>query len=88
MSDQSKFAVPDLLKGEIHLWTVSIGAMKDQADHLESQLSEEEKRKVSFYKFEQTQLSYIVTQAVLRMLLAAYLDIKPADVKIGAHKKG
>ena len=88
MSDQSGFAVPDLLKGEIHLWTVSIGAMKDQADRLKSMLSEEEKRKVSFYKFEHTQLSYIVSQAVLRMLLAAYLELEPADVKIGTHKKG
>ena len=88
MSDQSEFAVPDLLKGEIHLWTVSIDALKDQADRLESMLSEEEKRKVSFYKFEHTQLSYIVSQAVLRMLLSSYLDIKPADVKIGTHKKG
>lgn len=88
MSDQSGFAVPDLLKGEIHLWTVSIGALKDQSDRLESLLSEEENRKVSFYKFEQTQLSYIVSQAVLRMLLSSYLDVKPADVKMGAHKKG
>jgi 4'-phosphopantetheinyl transferase len=88
MSDQSGFAIPDLLKGEIHLWTVSIGAMKDQADRLKSMLSEEEKRKVSFYKFAHTQLSYIVSQAVLRMLLSSYLDVKPADVKMGAHKKG
>jgi len=88
MSDQSGFAIPDLLKGEIHLWTVSIGAMKDQADRLKSMLSEEEKRKVSFYKFAHTQLSYIVSQAVLRMLLSSYLDVKPADVKMEAHKKG
>jgi 4'-phosphopantetheinyl transferase len=88
VSVQSGFAVPDLLKGEIHLWTASISALKDQAVGLELLLSEEEKKKVSFYKFEQTQLSYIVSQAVLRMLLAAYLDVKPADVKMGSHKKG
>jgi 4'-phosphopantetheinyl transferase len=88
MSDQTGFVVPDLQKGEVHLWTVSIGAMKDQADRLESLLSVEEKRKVSFYKFEHTRLSYIVSQAVLRMLLAAYVDLKPADVKMGTHKKG
>jgi 4'-phosphopantetheinyl transferase len=88
MSDQSGFAVPDLLKGEIHLWTVSIGALKNQAERLEALLSEEERRKVSFYKFEHTQLSYVVSQAVLRMLLASYLDVKPADVKLGTHKKG
>ena len=88
MSDQTGIVVPDLLKGEIHMWTVSIGAMKDQADRLESLLSVVEKRKISFYKFEHTRLSYIVSQAVLRMLLAAYLEVKPADVKMGTHKKG
>ena len=88
MSEQPGFNVPELLEGEIHLWTVSIDALKDQSDHLESMLSVEEKRKVSFYKFEQTQLSYMVSQAVLRMLLAEYLDIKPSDVKMGAHNKG
>ncbi len=88
MSDQPGYAVPDLLKGEIHLWTVSIDALKDQADRLESMLSDEEKRKVSFFKFEHTQLSYIVSQAVLRMLLSSYLAINPDEVKMGSHKKG
>jgi len=88
MSDPSGIDVPDLLTGEIHLWTVSIDALKDQSVHLESLLSETEKKRVSFYKFEQTQLSYLVSQALLRKLLAAYLDEKPADVKMGVHKKG
>lgn len=88
MSDLTGIAVPDLRKGEIHLWTVSIDALKNQVKQLESLLSEEEKKKKSFYKFEHTQLSYVVSQAVLRMLLASYLDIKPGDVKLGAHKKG
>jgi len=79
MSDQSGFAVPDLLKGEIHLWTVSIGALKNQAERLEALLSEEEKRKISFYKFEHTQLSYVVSQAVLRMLLRKYAIFFPCN---------
>ena len=88
MSDQTGITVPDLQQGEIHLWTVSIDALKNQVKQLESLLSEEEKKKKSFYKFEHTQLSYVVSQAVLRMLLASYLDIKPGDVKLGTHKKG
>ncbi|KKK61233.1 hypothetical protein LCGC14_3016380, partial [marine sediment metagenome] len=34
------------------------------------------------------QHNYIVTQAVLKMLLSHYLEISPPDIKLGAHKKG
>lgn len=79
---------PRLLKGDVHLWTISLEPSKDQIKKLRSVLSPEEKKKASYYKFELIQHNYIVTQAVLRMLLSAYLDTKPADIKLGVHKKG
>ncbi|MCK5136446.1 MAG: 4'-phosphopantetheinyl transferase superfamily protein [Bacteroidales bacterium] len=79
---------PNLLKGDIHLWTISLDTSEDQIERLRSVLSPAEKKKASYYKFEPIQHHYIVTQAVLRMLLSAYLDIGPADIKMGAHKKG
>ena len=88
MSEKSEFSVPALMSGEIHMWTISIDSMKKQLERLQSLLSVEENRKVSYYKFEHTQHSYIVTQAVLRMLLSSYLKIKPEDVRMGTHKKG
>lgn len=84
MSEKSKYP----LKGDIHLWTISLDASKDQIERLRSVLSPEEIKKASYYKFELIQHNYIVTQAVLRMLLSAYLDIRPEDVKLGVHKKG
>ncbi|MFO7668902.1 MAG: 4'-phosphopantetheinyl transferase superfamily protein [Bacteroidales bacterium] len=55
---------------------------------LRSVLSPEERRRASFYKFEHKQHNYIITQAVLRVLISAYLDIEPADVILVASKKG
>jgi len=54
----------------------------------ESPSSPEETRKASHFKYERKQHSYIITQAVLRVLISAYLDIKPADVILIASKKG
>jgi 4'-phosphopantetheinyl transferase len=79
---------PDLLKGDIHIWTVSVDMPENQVERLQSVLTAEEKTKASFYKFESAQHSYIVTKSVLRILLSAYLDTNPADIVLGAHKKG
>ncbi len=80
--------VPHLLPGEIHLWTASKVALKDHIGRLQSVLSPEEKKKAAYYKFEPVQKSYIISQAVLRLLLAGYLNGYPSDVKIGVHNKG
>lgn len=85
-SDTEPF--PPLLKGEIHLWTVSLDTSINQIEKLQSVLSPEEIKKTAYYKYEPLQHNYIVTQSVLRMLLSAYLDIRPVDVQMGVHKKG
>jgi 4'-phosphopantetheinyl transferase len=85
-SDTEPF--PPLLKGDIHLWTLSLNASKDQVKQVWSVLSPEEIKKAYYYKYEPLQHNYIVTQAVLRMLLSAYLAIRLEDIKLGVHKKG
>jgi len=79
---------PTLGPGDVHIWTVSVQGIKEQLHHLKSLLTEEETGKLSFYKFEHTQHSYIATQAVLRVLLSLYLDIKPREVQMGVRSKG
>ncbi len=79
---------PHLLKGDIHLWTISLDTSKDQIESLESLLSAVEKKRASYYKSDSAQHSYVVTQVVLKLLLSAYLEIEPAEVKMGTHKKG
>lgn len=79
---------PTLEQGEVHIWTVSVHGIKEQLEQLKSLLTEVEKGKISFYKFEHTQHSYIATQAVLRVLLSLYLEIEPGEVQIGIRSKG
>lgn len=79
---------PCLSKGDIHIWTISLDTSKDQVEPLRSILSYEERTKASYYKYESVQHSYVVTQAILKLLLSAYLEIEPADIKMGVHNKG
>jgi len=79
---------PQLLKGEVHLWTASLVPSTETIERLRSVLSPEEKKRASFYKYESKQHGYIITQAVLRVLISAYLNIEPADVILVASKKG
>jgi len=85
-TDRTKF--PQLLNGEIHLWTASLIPSLERIKKLRSVLSPEEKKRASYYKFERKQHGYIITQAVLRVLISAYLEIEPADVMLVASKKG
>ena len=84
--DMAKF--PQLPKGEIHLWTASLVSSSETIKRLRSVLSPQEKKRASYFKFESKQHAYIITQAVLRVLISAYLDIEPAEVILVASKKG
>ena len=79
---------PRLLKGEIHLWTASLSPSPEKIERLRSVLSPEEKKRASYFKFVREQHAYIITQAVLRILISAYLDTEPAEVILVASKKG
>ncbi len=86
LPDSGRF--PQLRKGEIHLWTASLCPSVEKTERLRSILSPEERKRSSYFKFEQKQQSYIITQAVLRVLIAAYLDVKPVHVILDSRKKG
>ena len=85
-AEASYFRKP--LKGEVHLYTISLHTSCEQAQRLRAVLTPEENKKASFYKPELIQQRYIVTQAVLRMLLAKLLGIRPREVRLATHKKG
>ena len=88
MSQLQAASFPRLSNGHIHIWTVSLHASSDQIGYLRSVLSDSEQRKASYFNVDHAQHSYIVSQAVLRILLAAYLDSRPEDIVLGTQKKG
>ncbi len=83
--DRARF--PQLRKGEIHLWTASLVPSQETIESFDL-FFPLRKEKGILLKFESKQHGYIITQAVLRVLISAYLDIEPADVILVASKKG
>ena len=79
---------PPLGSGEIHLWSLSLDASKDQVERLNSVLSAGEKEKAAYFKFEPLQHNYIVSRGALRLLLSVYADLKPEDINLRIHRKG
>jgi 4'-phosphopantetheinyl transferase len=84
----SKQPFPILSKGEIHLWTASSTDSNDFIAKCHSALTDLEKSRIDYYKFTDAQNNFVVSQGGLRLLLSAYLDIAPNDLKIGRHNKG
>jgi 4'-phosphopantetheinyl transferase len=79
---------PQLLPGEIHLWTASLVPSPETIERMRTFLSPDEKKRASYFKFDREQHAYIVSQAVLRILIAVYLDIEPGEVILVSGKKG
>jgi len=84
----SKQPFPVLAKGEIHLWTASSDASAELLSKCYSALTDVEKSRIDYYKFKPSQDNFMVSQGGLRMLLSAYFNIAPQEVKIGRHNKG
>lgn len=72
---------------EVHIWKVETGE-SGLLEECQSVLSEEELKKTDFFKFKEARIQYIISQGLLRILLAKYLEITPEKVKVGRHPKG
>ncbi|MCP3931880.1 MAG: 4'-phosphopantetheinyl transferase superfamily protein [Bacteroidetes bacterium] len=72
---------------EVHIWKIESGesALLEQCQSI---LSKEELEKTDFFKFKEARIQYIISQGVLRILLANYLKITPQKVNIGRKPKG
>ena len=57
-------------------------------DFAGSALSEFERDRLAFFAFENVKRNYTVTQGILRLLLANYLEIRVHEVEMGRRDKG
>lgn len=80
---------PQLLEKHIHLWRVNVSDFISRVSELAPILNAKEKTKAERFHFEKDRDNYIVSQACLRLLLSAYLNIPPNEVEFceGAHGK-
>ncbi len=86
LSEISKYAV--LRKHDLHIWQVSLVSNHTLLKTCKSVLSAEERKKASWLKFEPDRKKYIISQGVLRLLLADYLKVKTSEIVLLKQKKG
>jgi len=80
---------PQLLENHIHIWQVNVSDFIARVGELAPILNAKEKTKAERFYFEKDRNNYIVSQACLRLLLGAYLNLPANEVEFceGAHGK-
>ncbi len=76
--------------GQIHLWLAWLGEITDPRLLAEyrSLLSEEELAKQARFHFERDQHRYLVTRAMVRMVLSKYAQVAPCDWRFSINEHG
>jgi 4'-phosphopantetheinyl transferase len=75
---------------EAHLWVARPDEIRDPALLLayDSILTEDERQKVSRYRFEKDRHTSLVTRALVRTVLSRYADVAPGDWRFEVNEHG
>lgn len=73
---------------EVHVWRAWVGDPEMTVGRLYGILTEEERRRAGQFYFPQGRQTFIVTRAVLRLILARYTGMEPQDVRFGQGPHG
>ena len=79
---------PALQPDDLHIWKTALSTELQGIEHCRQALSAIELERIPFFKFEQVQNNFIVSQGTLRILLGLYLGIEPSEGRIGRQNKG
>jgi 4'-phosphopantetheinyl transferase len=74
--------------GEIHLWALRLDPATDRVERLGEVLAGDEWERARRFRFERHRRRYVVGRGVLRLLLAAYLDLRPERVQFVYGPRG
>lgn len=72
-----------LREGEVHVWRCSLARRAHEVSRLRDLLAADEHARADRFRFERDRSRYIIGRATLRLLLARYLDVEPAQLEIG-----
>jgi len=75
-------------RSDIHVWRASLDLDSSQVQILQKNLTQEESAKALRLYFPRDRRYFIVTRALLRMLLGYYLDIEPIEVQFLYRQHG
>ncbi len=72
----------------IHLWAFSVDPSSGFKERCRQALPPNELQRIDFFKFPNAKENFLISQGGLRLLLGAYLEMEPLDVRIGRQPKG
>jgi 4'-phosphopantetheinyl transferase len=67
--------------GEVHVWRTSLVRPKDAVERMRTLLARDEQHRADRFRFKRDRSRYIVGRALLRGLLARYLDAAPEELE-------
>jgi 4'-phosphopantetheinyl transferase len=79
---------PGVHAGEVHIWTMPTQAAEPLVADLERVLSTDELERASRFRFPHLTSAFVITHGVLRLLLAQYLDHRPAGISFDYGVRG
>jgi 4'-phosphopantetheinyl transferase len=85
ISPDATLTAPELVTGDVHVWTIRLDA--DRAPDA-SALDACERERAAAFVFERDRVAFVRRRAALRRILGAYLGVPAADVPIRAGDHG
>lgn len=79
---------PPLARDEIHVWRLSLDVPGRRIDELRRILDDDERARGARFHFERDRCRFVVARAVLRLLLARYLNCVPETLRFLYGKTG
>jgi len=80
--------VTPLKKGHTDVWLVDLKCDTPSQEAFRSQLSKQERKRANRFKHLGAREEYIVSRAMLRVLLASYVDVVPLALTFGQASQG
>ena len=82
------FAPPQLGQEQAHVWHVHLEKFAGEESHWNNLLSTEEQQRAARFRFPRDRSRYTLTRALLRTLLAGYLETDPASLSFCYSEHG
>lgn len=86
--DLIKWKEMSLLSGEIHIWVIRWKEITDFLSEYYYIMSEQEKEKITHFRFYEDQMRYATGKIATRLLLAQYLGVEDKEVQICKNEYG
>lgn len=75
-------------KNQVHIWQADLAHYTTKISEFWQLLSEREKQRAERFKFDEHRQNFIVSKAILRKILASYVQVSPAEIQFGENVQG